>query len=139
MLDAAGIWSPPEVKGMSVRVRSGEIVGLAGLVGSGRTEFAETLFGIRVPSGGTVRIGGRDVTGARPRKCIDAGLIYLAEDRGRTGIFAEVDIVRNTTSAIVGRLPRRARRAHEGTLWRQPAEGAARALGAGRAQGGHLR
>jgi ABC-type sugar transport system ATPase subunit len=109
MLDAAGIWSPPEVKGMSVRVRSGEIVGLAGLVGSGRTEFAETLFGIRVPSGGTVRIGGRDVTGARPRKCIDAGLIYLAEDRGRTGIFAEVDIVRNTTSAIVGRLPRRAR------------------------------
>jgi ABC-type sugar transport system ATPase subunit len=108
MLETARICSPPEVKDMSVRVCSGEIVGLAGLVGSGRTEFAETLFGIRPRSGGSIRVAGRDITGASPRRCIDAGLIYLSEDRGRTGIFADVDIVRNTTSAIVGRLPRRA-------------------------------
>ena len=106
MLDVDDLVAPPLVNGMSVRVRAGEVVGLAGLVGSGRTEFAETLFGIRHPVGGTVTVNGKDVTGASPRKCIDAGLVYLAEDRGRNGIFADVDIARNATSAIVGRLPR---------------------------------
>jgi len=106
MLEVDDLVSPPGVDGMSVRVRAGEIVGLAGLVGSGRTEFAETIFGIRPTAGGTVRVNGVNITGAAPRRCIDAGLIYLAEDRGRNGIFADVDIARNTTSAIVGRLPR---------------------------------
>ena len=109
MLDVDDLVAPPLVNGMSVRVRAGEVVGLAGLVGSGRTEFAETLFGIRHPVSGTVIVNGKDITGASPRRCIDSGLIYLAEDRGRTGIFADVDIARNTTSAIVGRLPRRAK------------------------------
>jgi ABC-type sugar transport system ATPase subunit len=106
VLEVDDLVSPPEVEGMSVRVRSGEIVGLAGLVGSGRTEFAETLFGIRPTAGGKVTVNGADITGASPRRCIDAGLIYLAEDRGRNGIFADVDIARNATSAIVGRLPK---------------------------------
>ena len=106
ILEVDDLYSPPQVNGMSVRVRAGEIVGLAGLVGSGRTEFAETLFGIRPLAGGTVRVNGRNITGASPRKCIDAGLIYLAEDRGRNGIFADVDIARNATSAIMGRLPK---------------------------------
>ena len=106
MLDVDDLVAPPEVNGMSVRVRAGEVVGLSGLVGSGRTEFAETLFGIRHPAGGTVTVNGKDITGASPRKCIDTGLVYLAEDRGRNGIFADVDIARNATSAIVGRLPR---------------------------------
>jgi ABC-type sugar transport system ATPase subunit len=106
MVDVEDLVSPPEVNGMSLRIRAGEIVGLAGLVGSGRTEFAETMFGIRHPASGTVTVNGRNITGASPRKCIDAGLIYLAEDRGRNGIFADVDIARNATSAIVGRLPK---------------------------------
>ncbi len=109
MLEVDRLLAPPEVNEMSLTVRAGEVVGLAGLVGSGRTEFAETLFGIRSPAGGTVRVNGRDTTGASPRKCIDSGLIYLAEDRGRNGIFADVDIATNATSAVVGRLPRLAR------------------------------
>jgi ABC-type sugar transport system ATPase subunit len=109
MLDVDQLSSPPQVNGMSVRVRAREIVGLAGLVGSGRTEFAETMFGIRTPVAGTVEVAGRDITGASPRKCIDAGLVYLAEDRGRSGIFADVDITRNETAAILARLPRLAR------------------------------
>jgi ABC-type sugar transport system ATPase subunit len=106
MLNVDQLSSPPQVNGMSVQVRAREIVGLAGLVGSGRTEFAETIFGIRAPVSGTVQVAGRDITGASPRKCIDAGLVYLAEDRGRSGIFADVDITRNETAAILPRLPR---------------------------------
>ncbi|MEO7123065.1 MAG: sugar ABC transporter ATP-binding protein [Lacisediminihabitans sp.] len=99
--------SAPEVKGISLHVNAGEIVGLAGLVGSGRTELAESAFGIRSASAGTVLIEGKDITGYSPSECIEAGLIYLAEDRGRNGIFAEVDLTRNATSAVVSRLPRR--------------------------------
>lgn len=109
VLQVDGLASEPVVKGISIEVRSGEVVGLGGLVGSGRTELAETIFGLRAPSSGTVHVNGRDITGASPQACIDAGLIYLSEDRGRNGIFAEVDLVRNTTSAIVRRLPRVAR------------------------------
>jgi ABC-type sugar transport system ATPase subunit len=106
LLDVDGLQSLPEVKQMSVQVRAGEIVGLAGLVGSGRTEFAEAVFGLRPTQSGRVRIADRDVTGSSPRARIDAGLAYLPEDRGRNGIFAEVDLSRNVTSAILGRLPR---------------------------------
>lgn len=106
MFEVEDLFAPPEVNGMSLRVRAGEIVGLAGLVGSGRTEFAETVFGIRAAAGGTVRVNSRNITGATPRKCIGSGLIYLAEDRGRNGILADLDIARNATSAVAGRLPR---------------------------------
>ncbi|WP_349903411.1 sugar ABC transporter ATP-binding protein [Parafrigoribacterium humi] len=102
-----GVESLPEVKRISLRVSSGEIVGLAGLVGSGRTELAESVFGLRGATAGRVTIDGRDISGATPSECIDAGLVYLAEDRGRNGIFSEVDLTRNATSAIVSRLSRR--------------------------------
>ena len=107
-LEVDNLVSLPEVKGISLAARPGEIVGLGGLVGSGRTEFSETIFGLRTPSAGRVRVAGRDITGRPPDRCIDAGLVYLAEDRGRNGIFAEVDLVRNASSAIVPKLPRRA-------------------------------
>jgi ABC-type sugar transport system ATPase subunit len=55
---------------------------------------------------GTVTLAGKDITGQSPRACIDGGLIYLAEDRGRNGVFAEVDLARNITAATIGRLPK---------------------------------
>lgn len=107
ILDIAGAKSTPEVRSISLQVRSGEIVGLAGLVGSGRTELSEAVFGLRPLQEGTVTLDGRDITGSDPEACISAGLVYLAEDRGRNGIFAEVDLGGNATSAIIDRLPRR--------------------------------
>jgi ABC-type sugar transport system ATPase subunit len=106
VLDIDDLVCEPEVNGMSVQVRAGEIVGLAGLVGSGRTELSEAVFGLRTPTTGRVTVGEKDVTGAGPDRCIAAGLVYLAEDRGRNGIFAEVDLGANVTSAMIGRLPR---------------------------------
>jgi ABC-type sugar transport system ATPase subunit len=106
VLDVRGLAVPPAVNGVSLRVRAGEVVGLAGLVGSGRTELAEAVFGLRVARSGRVALTGRDITGRSPRACIDAGLIYLPEDRGRNGVFADVDLSRNVTAATIGRLPR---------------------------------
>jgi ABC-type sugar transport system ATPase subunit len=106
VLDVRELAVPPAVNGVSLTVRSGEVVGLAGLVGSGRTELAEAVFGLRVPKAGRVTLAGRDITGRSPRTCIDSGLIYLAEDRGRNGVFAEVDLSRNVTAATIARLPK---------------------------------
>ncbi len=106
VLDIDDLVCEPAVGGMSVQVRAGEIVGLAGLVGSGRTELSEAVFGLRSPTHGRVTVDGKDVTGVGPDRCIAAGLVYLAEDRGRNGIFAEVDLGTNATSAMISRLPR---------------------------------
>ncbi len=106
VLDVRDLSSPPQVKQMTVQVRAGEVVGLAGLVGSGRTEFAEAVFGLRA-STGTVSIDNRRSSRPTPRKSIDRGLVYLAEDRGRNGVFAEVDLTRNVTASTVRRIPRK--------------------------------
>ncbi len=108
VLDVRDLNSPPQVTDMSLHVRAGEIVGLAGLVGSGRTEFAEAVFGLRAFTG-AVTIDGRRSAHPTPRKSIDRGLVYLAEDRGRNGVFADVDLTRNVTASTIRRLPRKLR------------------------------
>lgn len=105
ILEVTGLRAAPKVRDISVSVRPGEIVGLAGLVGSGRTEFCEAVFGLRAVDAGTVTVAGADLTRRSPRQCIAAGMVYLAEDRGRDGIFSDVNLVWNATSAIVDRLP----------------------------------
>lgn len=106
MLAVEGLTSLPHFEDVSFSVRAGEIVGLAGLVGSGRTEIAETIFGLRPTDRGTVRLEGRLLEHRSPRTCIDAGLVYLPEDRGRHGVFAEVEVERNVTAGVIPRLER---------------------------------
>ncbi|HUB75864.1 MAG TPA: sugar ABC transporter ATP-binding protein, partial [Solirubrobacteraceae bacterium] len=106
-LAVEGLSEPPAFSDVSFSVARGEVLGLAGLVGSGRTEIAEAIFGMR-PATGSVTLDGRALARRTPASLIDAGLIYLPEDRGRHGVFAEVDLERNITTAIVPRLARRA-------------------------------
>lgn len=106
VLDVRNLVAAPKVRDISLQVRAGEIVGLAGLVGSGRTELSEAILGLRRLSGGSILVSGKETTGLTPRKCIQAGLVYLPEDRARNGIFAEVDLVRNTSVAVLSSLPR---------------------------------
>ena len=106
MLAVEDLTSLPHFEGVSFSVRAGEIVGLAGLVGSGRTEIAETIFGLRPADRGTVRVEGKLLDHRTPRACIDVGLVYLPEDRGRHGIFAEVEVERNVTAGVIPRLER---------------------------------
>src|SRR5207248_6665327 len=68
------------VKGASLDVREGEIVAVAGVAGNGQRELAETVAGIRAPSRGSVRIGGRGLRCGDPRASIAAGIAYVPED-----------------------------------------------------------
>lgn len=86
---------------VSFKIYPGEIVGLAGVVGAGRTEMATTIFGRDKVLGGKVFVEGKDITGAKTRDVIAAGVNYVPEDRFNDGLFRIRDIVENTTSALL--------------------------------------
>jgi len=80
---------------VTLRVREGEILGLAGLVGSGRTELARAVFGIDALLGGTVRVAGTPIAVGSPRAAIDRGLYLVPEERKRAGLLLDVPIAEN--------------------------------------------
>jgi ABC-type sugar transport system ATPase subunit len=82
-------------------VRKGEILGFAGLVGAGRTEVMETLFGMRTRSGGTVSIDGHVVDIKTPESAIKHRMALLTEDRRLSGIFPMLDIKDNMVLAVI--------------------------------------
>jgi rhamnose transport system ATP-binding protein len=95
---------------VSFSLRAGEIVGMAGLVGAGRSEIAQSLFAIRPPTTGQVYLNGRQVLPRDPNQMLRLGLAYLPEDRDGQGLILLESIVDNVTLPIVGRL------AHFGVL-----------------------
>jgi len=95
-----------KVKNVSLTIRSGEIVALAGLVGSGRTELAEALFGLRTISQGSICIEGKRVEIHSPREAVLAGLAYVPEDRFRHGVILGMPIRTNMTLASLNKLSR---------------------------------
>jgi len=82
-------------KTVNLSVRQGEILGLAGLVGSGRTELARAVFGIDRLVGGSVRVAGAPVAAGRPRSAIEKGLYLVPEDRKRAGLLLDVSVAQN--------------------------------------------
>jgi len=91
---------------ISFQVRGGEVVGLAGLVGAGRTEVAEAIWGIDKHAHGDVYIGGQRIAHRNPHKCQEAGLVYVPEDRHAHGIFLDLPNVQTTTAGILPHLGR---------------------------------
>ena len=83
---------------VSLKVYPGEILGVAGVVGAGRTEMATTIFGMDKVLGGKVLLKGKDVTGQKTRKVIAAGLNYVPEDRHLNGLYKICAVDANTTS-----------------------------------------
>ncbi len=88
-------------KDVSFEVRAGEILGLAGLVGSGRSNVAETIFGVTPATSGTIHINGREVDMASPSVAMQHGMAFLTEDRKETGCFLLLDVQDNTQMAVL--------------------------------------
>jgi rhamnose transport system ATP-binding protein len=91
---------------VSFSVRAGEVVGMGGLVGAGRSEIAQTLFGITPPSSGRVLLNGKPVHPLSPRQMLGLGLAYLPEDRDRDGLIMPESITHNITLPILRQLAR---------------------------------
>jgi rhamnose transport system ATP-binding protein len=91
---------------VSLTVRSGEIVALAGLVGAGRTEVVNAIFGLDRVDAGSVRFDGRELGPADPPTRIAAGMALVPEDRRQQGLFMPASITVNATAAILDRLRR---------------------------------
>lgn len=93
----------PSVREVSFELRKGEILGIAGLVGSKRTELLETIFGIAKHSEGEIILHGKKVENSDSRKAIKNGFALLTEERRSTGIFGQLDIKFNTMIANIDR------------------------------------
>jgi len=83
------------VRGVSLRVRAGEIVGIAGVDGNGQTELVEALSGLRPTQGGGFRVGGRDLTGSSTHRILDSGVGHIPEDRQKRGLVLEFTLAEN--------------------------------------------
>jgi rhamnose transport system ATP-binding protein len=92
------------VHGVSFALRAGEVFGLAGLVGAGRTELARILFGITPADAGEIVLNGARITLHSPRDAVARGIAYVPEDRRRHGVVLEMPIEENMTMAIHRRL-----------------------------------
>jgi rhamnose transport system ATP-binding protein len=104
LLEVQGLSRGDAFEDVTFDVRSGEVVGFAGLVGAGRTEIARVVFGIDQRDRGTVRIGGQAVDFRSPSEAMAAGVAYLPEDRHQEGLVLDFSIAENVTLPILPRL-----------------------------------
>lgn len=101
-LSCAGIFED-----ISFEIHKGEILGMAGLVGAGRTDVARTIFGVVPPTGGTIEVEGRQVEISTPQQAINLGLAYVPEDRQLHGLIPAMDITSNISLPILQKYTRR--------------------------------
>jgi rhamnose transport system ATP-binding protein len=106
VLEVEGLNSFGEFHDVSFQVRAGEIVGLAGLVGAGRSEIARAVVGVDRYDSGSVTVAGKRVRGGHPRSAIRAGVAFVPEDRRQQGLVLESSVARNIASVIRSGLSR---------------------------------
>ena len=99
MLRVKGLTREPLLHDISFTVHAGEIVGMAGLIGAGRTELCRALFGIDPIDAGEVQVGGKTVRIRNPRDAVRAGIALVPEDRQRTGLAIDLAVAANITMA----------------------------------------
>jgi simple sugar transport system ATP-binding protein len=104
LLVVDGLCRDDQYHDVSFTLRPGEIVGFAGLTGSGRTEIALTLFGLNPADGGTISLGGKTIAPRSPREAIASGIALVSEDRHSQGLFARKAIETNIASSAFDRL-----------------------------------
>jgi ABC-type uncharacterized transport system ATPase subunit len=104
-LDALNDKGLPAVKHLSLGVRAGEILGVAGVSGNGQRELAETIVGLRRATSGTVSVSGRDLTNHTPAKIINAGVAFIPEERMAMGVIRDFTVQENVILETHGNAP----------------------------------
>ncbi|MDP6891729.1 MAG: sugar ABC transporter ATP-binding protein [Verrucomicrobiota bacterium] len=104
ILEVKGLRTPPYPNNeISFSVRSGEILGIAGLVGAGRTELLQTIFGVTPAVGGMIKLKGKELMPKNSLDAIDSGIVLAPEDRKRHGLVLEMSVRENTSLARLRR------------------------------------
>ena len=103
VFECRNLQSSPKVKDVSFSVRKGEILGIAGLVGAGRTELLRAIFGVDASSGGEVLLGGKELAARNPRSAIGNGIVLVPEDRKLEGLFLSENVRFNIAAATMDR------------------------------------
>jgi rhamnose transport system ATP-binding protein len=106
VLEVRNLSRPPQTRDVSLKVRAGEIVGLAGLVGSGRSEFAQVVFGILSADSGEILLEGAPVRIRSAAQAMKLGIAYVPEDRGTQGLVRQMKIRENVSMAVIRSLVR---------------------------------
>jgi rhamnose transport system ATP-binding protein len=86
---------PTEFDGISFTLHAGEILGFYGLVGAGRSEVMQALFGLTKPSRGSIALDGKPLNSSSPADAIEAGIVYVPEERGKQGVVVDLPIFQN--------------------------------------------
>ena len=105
-LEVRGLALDGQFEGVDLALRRGEIVGLAGLVGAGRTELAQSIFGISRPDSGEILVDGEEVKIRSPQTAMEKGIFYVPEERRSQGLILPFSIKNNITLSILDRVSR---------------------------------
>jgi ribose transport system ATP-binding protein len=103
LLEVKDVSDGSRVRNCSITLRAGEVVGLAGLVGAGRSEFAQAIFGVRPRTSGSMTLDGKPFNPRSPQDAIDSGVGYLTEDRKGNGLFLDMSCQENTNTGVLRR------------------------------------
>ncbi|HLL12875.1 MAG TPA: ATP-binding cassette domain-containing protein, partial [Rubrivivax sp.] len=107
LLEVSGLQAPPRLRHADLVLQSGQVLGLAGLLGAGRTELMRAVFAADPVAGGAMRMEGRHVQPQSPAQAMALGMAYLSEDRKAQGIFPNLSVRENISIAMLPRLARR--------------------------------
>jgi rhamnose transport system ATP-binding protein len=106
VLTVSGYCHPTEFEDIGFELRRGEILGFYGLIGAGRSEFMQSLFGITKPSKGAIKIDGEIAVIRSPAEAVDKGIVYVPEERGRQGAITAMPIFQNVTLPSISKTSR---------------------------------
>ena len=106
VLQVEGLSRPGVFENISFELRKGEILGMAGLVGAGRTDVARALFGVEPATAGVIKIDGQPVRITSPQQAMNLGMVYLPEDRQHHGLILRMSIAHNITLPILSEFAR---------------------------------